>query len=91
VRESGLLVYVSLFEHRVVILADRRALEALGEERIGAIRDRAVESLKEGEVVDGCIAAIEAAGEVLREAFPVGREVNENELADHVLVFHPRP
>lgn len=88
---SGLLIYVSRFERRVMILADRASREALGDERIQAIRDQAVERLRSGRLADSLADTVRAAGETLAESLPAEREVNPNELADHVLLFDPRP
>lgn len=88
---SGLLIYASLFEHRVLILADQAAFEALGQERIDTLRDTAVESLKSGRIDAALRETVSAAGTFLAETLPATREHNPNELADHVLVFHPRP
>ena len=45
---TGVLFYVSLFERRVVILADEAATAVLGQEMIEQLRDMAVEGLRQG-------------------------------------------
>jgi putative membrane protein len=91
VAQTGLLIYVSLFERRVVILADRNARQALGDERIDELRDQAVAQLRSGQFAESFIAAIESAGHDFAEKLPGERSVNPNELDDHVLCYHPRP
>jgi putative membrane protein len=91
VRGTGLLVYISLCERRVVILADQQAAEALGENQITALRDEAVERLRTATIAEACIATITAAGTALAEKVPADDTDEENELANHLLLFHPRP
>ncbi len=88
---TGLLVYVSLFERRVVVLADSAAREALGDEGIEALRDTAVAHLRRGELPETFQLTVEQAGTILAEKMPAEREANPDELANRVLVFHPRP
>ncbi|TVQ51404.1 MAG: hypothetical protein EA377_12690 [Phycisphaerales bacterium] len=88
---TGLLIYCSLFERRIVILADRSTREALGDEGIAHLRDLAVDDLKRGEFKKAFIDVIEAAAPKLAEALPADRDVNPNELANHVRLYHPRP
>lgn len=88
---TGLLIYVSLFEHRVVILPDAKVRQALGDEAVAALRDRAVAHLKRGEVAQMYIDLVEHVSPKLSEGLPADRELNPDELANHVLCFHPRP
>ncbi|MBI1371452.1 MAG: hypothetical protein GC159_01640 [Phycisphaera sp.] len=88
---TGLLIYVSLFERRVIILADAETNAALGEQRIAAMRDAAVESLRAGDYTGAMIGVIHTATETLREALPVDRETDTDELSNHVPTYHPRP
>lgn len=91
VGKNGVLVYVSLFERRVVVLADEAGLDALGTETIEAMRDAALEQLRAKEVAKAFTGAVALAGPRLAKVLPARRDGNPNELEDHVLVFHPRP
>ncbi len=88
---TGLLLYVSLFEHRVRILPDEEVRGALGDEEIGRLRDLAVAALRRGDFPGAFVAPIEEAAPLLAKALPADRELNPNELPNHVLTFHPRP
>lgn len=88
---TGLLVYISLFEHRVSILPDEEVRKALGDEEIGRLRDLAVADLKRGDFAGAFVDTIEKAGALLAKSLPASRTLNPNELPNHVLVFHPRP
>lgn len=88
---TGLLIYVSLFERRVMIRADEQVRQALGDDVIAQLRDRAVQDLRQGTVASTFLDLIEQVQAHLAERLPADRELAANELANHVLSFHPRP
>lgn len=88
---TGLLIYVSLFEQRLVIFADEAAERALTEAGIQSLRDTAVQQIRKGKLAETFIETIRRAGDRLEGALPADRQVNREELENHVLVFHPRP
>ena len=89
-QRSGILIYVSLFERRVSVLADETAREILGKEGIETLKETAVDQLAEGRSKETFVATIEKAAELLESELPAG-EQDVDELADHLEVFHPRP
>jgi uncharacterized membrane protein len=89
-RDSGVLFYVSLFERRVSVLADDRAREILGDEGIDELKELAVDQLKEGGGRETFVRPIERATDLLAPELPAGDD-DPDELADNMLVFHPRP
>ncbi len=91
IERSGLLVYLTLFERRIVVLADTRARAALCDEDLAAVRDAATPLLRRGEVAQGILAALEAAAEPLRCKLPPDRQGMTDSLANYVRVYHPRP
>jgi putative membrane protein len=82
---TGLLVYVSLFEHRAVLLADAQVLEKLGQEKLDALCAGLVAELKRGAYVDGLCRTLEAAGVALGEVLP-RRADDRNELPNTLAV-----
>ena len=88
---TGLLVYISLRERRLVVLADETALGVLGAEGLEELKDNAAKLLAEGKFTDAFVKVVEDAGAKLAESLPASREVNPDELDNHVLFFHPRP
>ena len=88
---TGVLIYVSLFERRVVVLADHAALAVLGESGLETLRDTAVSHLKRGAMVDTFVETINQAADSLSEKLPADPGQNPDELANQVLRFHPRP
>ena len=86
---GGLLIYVSLFERQVRILADDQIMEKLGQEFLDNVRDTATYELKEGYYSRAFTMAIEQAADQLEKELPVEPD-DVNELPDRFLVFHPR-
>ena len=89
-RRTGILIYVSLFEHRVSVLADDAVREVLGDEGIAELRDIAVDHLRDGRPKETFLAPIRRAAELLEDELPAGDD-DVDELDDRMLVFHPRP
>jgi putative membrane protein len=87
---AGVVVYLSLFERRVIVLAGKAATESLGEEGLRRIRDAALAPLKKGKIADALVAAVAEVAQLAAYALPP-RENNLDELPNRVLVFHPRP
>lgn len=87
---GGVLVYVSLFERRVVVLTDKGLLDALGEPFVRELRDLAVARLRAGRRKETFTDAIRLAAERLASALPRAPG-DTDELPTHLRVFHPRP
>lgn len=88
---TGLLIYVSLFEHRIVVLADRAVEEALGQAEIEHLRDVAVEDLKAGAFTKTFVDVVREAEPRLAEKLPADRDIDDNELPNHLVTYHPGP
>lgn len=88
---TGLLIYVSLFERCVVVLADDATLTALGDDGLTSLRDTAVAELKAGRVEQAFVATVAQAAEELATALPADRTLNPDELSNAIVTFHPRP
>jgi putative membrane protein len=76
---SGVLIFLSEAEHRVVILADRGINERVEEGEWDRDVQALVGSLKRGNATAGLIEAIARIGSLLTESFPP-REDDTNEL-----------
>jgi putative membrane protein len=77
------VIYVSLFERRVCVWADRAVSARIPESEWKEACELLVNSLKEGKTREGFVAAIRKCGEVLAKHFPVkSHDVNQlsNEL-----------
>ena len=81
---TGILIYLSLAEHRAEIVADEAihkqvANEVWGEAMVDLLRD-----VREGRVTDGMVAAVRDVGKILAEYFP-RQDDDVNELPDRLI------
>lgn len=84
-RESnGVLIYLSLFERRVVVIGDKGIHERMGTTHWHEVRDRIIQGIRRGRAREGICASIEACGKGLSEHFPL-RPDDANELPDRVI------
>jgi putative membrane protein len=81
---SGVLLFVSLAEHYVEIVADKGIHEKVGAARWQAIVDGFVQKVGSGDVSGGFVAAISACGEAMAEHYPV-KPGDEDELSDGLI------
>ncbi|MFW6304058.1 MAG: hypothetical protein ACOC2L_05490 [Candidatus Sumerlaeota bacterium] len=87
---GGFLLYISLYERRMIIRADSAVLEAVGSETLDRWCEMAGEDLGKGLRAESFLDVIEAAREELSEKLPI-REGDVDELPNHFLIYHPRP
>lgn len=80
---SGVLIYLSELEHRVVILADKGINERVEPDEWSKDVDTLVASLKSGDPTAGLLSVIDRIGSLLAEAFP-RRKDDENELSNEL-------
>lgn len=91
VQRGGLLIYFSLFERRVVVLADQGALQALGQPGVEEVRNAAISALRQGKPLQAMLDSVGRAGQLLSEKLPCSQGGGENELSDELVILHPRP
>ncbi len=85
---SGILIFVSVGERYVEILADKGINEKVTQERWDAIVADFVVAVKAERVAEGFEQAVAACGTILAENFPPepGRaHISKNELPDHLI------
>lgn len=84
---TGILVFVALLEHRVVVLADEGIHRALDpDESWQQVVDLAVAGLREGRAVEGLEAAVRRCGEILAHHLPADVP-NPDELPNRLVVL----
>ncbi|HEY1771866.1 MAG TPA: TPM domain-containing protein [Gammaproteobacteria bacterium] len=81
---SGVMLFVSLAERYVEIVADKGIHEKIGEARWQAIVDGFVQKVGAGDVTDGFVLAISACGEAMAEHYPA-KPGDEDELSDGLI------
>ena len=72
--ETGILIYASLSERRVEVIADELIHARVGDAAWNAAVAAALARIKAGDVAGGLVAAIEACGAVLAQHFPLTGE-----------------
>lgn len=79
---TGILLFVSLFERRIEVLADTGIHRRVGAEAWEDVVDRIRDGLATGRPAAGIVAAIERCGELLERAGVDARPDDPNELTD---------
>lgn len=82
---TGVLIFVSLLEHRAVVLADKKISEKCPPETWERVLIELIAQVKKGDLAGGMCKAIEELGEILAREFP-HYEGDHNELADRLIV-----
>ena len=81
---TGILIYLSLAEHRAEIVADEAILSVTDASTWGEAMAALLEAVRERRVGDGLVAAVEQVGAVLAEHFPRSAE-DRNEIPDKLI------
>lgn len=81
---TGILIYLSMREHRAQILADEAIASKVAPETWGEAMAAMLAEIKQGRCADGMIAAVEKVGAVLAEHFPRAED-DRNELPDRLI------
>ena len=81
---TGVLIFVSLREHRAQIVADSAIADKVAPEVWGAAMVDMLREIKQGQLGAGIAAGVRDVGEVLSEHFPRADD-DENELPDRLI------
>ena len=81
---TGILIYLSMREHRAEIVADEAIASKVTPETWGEAMAAMLVHIKQGRCADGMIAAVEKVGAVLAEHFPRAED-DQNELPDRLI------
>jgi len=84
VGRTGVLVYLSMREHRAEIVADEAINALVPPETWGDAMGALLGPLKQGQVADGMVACVERVGTVLAGHFPRAED-DRNELPDRLI------
>ena len=83
---TGLLIYVSLFEHMAVVLGDQKVLEKLGQTSLDRLCQLLTEGLRQGDSTNAICSVIAEAGKQLSGPLPRA-EGDVNELQDTLVLI----
>ena len=81
---TGILIYLSMAEHRAEIVGDEAITNVTTPETWGEAMAELIAEVKEGRPADGIVAAIGIIGDVLAQHFPKSSE-DTNEIPDKLI------
>lgn len=79
--ENGVLIFISLLEHKVWILGDRGINAVIPPERWIALTAALISGIRQGQLAEALVSVIAEMGDILRQHFP-SRHDDVNELPD---------
>jgi len=82
--ETGVLIFISMFEKKVWILADKGINEKVGKEQWQGIAGHIAGGIHTGRQVNALCDAVSMVGDLLATHFPAGRE-NPDELSNLIV------
>lgn len=85
VSRNALLIFVSLAEHRAVVLGDKTIAERLPKEIWHELLGDLITGIKAGKPVHGFEKAIEHAGQILTKHYPA-KSSNPNEISNRLII-----
>ena len=83
---TGIMLYVSIFEKMVVVIADKSINEKHDQATWDGVRNKLIAGLKNGKPGEGYESAISLCGEILTKDFPIKGD-DTNELANHIRIL----
>ncbi|MCG8584343.1 MAG: hypothetical protein MI757_06490 [Pirellulales bacterium] len=83
---TGLLIYVSLFEHMAIVLGDQEIVDKLGQPFLDDLCEQLTSGLHAGHPTDAICRAIETAGQRLAKPLPRATD-DVNELSDTLVLI----
>ena len=81
---TGIMLYLSMKEHRAEIVADEPIAELVSADVWGEAMADMLAEIRQGNIADGLVAGVRDVGEVLSEHFPRAED-DENELPDRLI------
>jgi len=81
-QRTGIMIFISFFEHEVIVMADKGISKVVEQMEWDAIVRKIIENVKMGKITDGIEAAILRCGEILLEKGFVVTPDDVNELKD---------
>ena len=83
---TGMLIYVSLFEHMAVVLGDQEVLDKLGQPVLDKLCEQLTSDLRQGHPSESLSQVIMSAGEELSGPLPRSDD-DQNELQDALVLI----
>ncbi|PIE98815.1 MAG: hypothetical protein CR988_01540 [Treponema sp.] len=84
---SGILIFISVMERRVIVLADEGISSKIEQSEWNRICDNLIAKIKAKQAEDGICEAVVSCSELLEEHFPA-KAINPNELTDGLVILN---
>lgn len=85
-QRTGIMIFISFFEHEVIVMADRGINKVVEQKEWDRIVSTLIEHIRKGKVVEGLEAALKRCGEILLEKGFSKTADDENELRDDLRI-----
>ena len=85
-QETGVLIFISLLEHKVWILGDRVINEKIRPESWQSLAAELAIGIRQGKACESLCAIIQSCGEELAKHFPRAPGAEINELSDEIII-----
>lgn len=79
---TGIMIFVSFFEHEVIVMADRGISKVVVQKEWDKMVEKLIDNVRRGKVTDGMIEAVQRCAEILLENGFVRTKDDVNELRD---------
>jgi putative membrane protein len=81
---TGILIFVSLLEHRIEVMADKKISDLLPPETWDRVVEQVLTGIRSGDLAKGLCLAIDTCGTILADKFPINPG-DRNELKNHII------
>lgn len=85
-QRTGIMIFISFFEHEVIVMADKGISKVVEQKEWDAIVRNIIDHVKKGKIIDGIEAAILRCGQILLEKEFLITPDDENELKDDLRI-----
>jgi len=85
-QRTGIMIFISFFEHEVIVMADRGISKVVEQKQWDKIVGDLVQGIRAGKIVDGLEASIKRCGEILLEKGFAKADDDVNELSDDLRI-----
>jgi putative membrane protein len=82
---TGVLIFISLMEHRAVVLADKAINDKVAKDTWREVCDQLIVGIKKKHLGQAICQAVLTSGEIMTPEFPIQSD-DENELRDHLII-----
>jgi putative membrane protein len=81
-QRTGIMIFISFFEHKVIVLADSGISKVVAQQEWDALVANIIQNIRQGKIAEGIAGAIQRCGEILLERGFVIAPDDINELKD---------